>query len=141
MNAERNVEICVSVCVLSEAHISVPVCLVVVSSSFQPRAQRLGCLLIYGGEALRLQDRVAAQCASRDLEGSSSVLLFTLCPLKTKAYVLIDSSRASIFHLGRVSQRHPRGSRGFYLRMRVRISDSSCINPITLFFYSFKDLF
>lgn len=44
--------------VLSETDIGVPVCLVTVSSSSHPQAQRLGCLLIYGGEAPRLQDRV-----------------------------------------------------------------------------------
>lgn len=89
-NAEGTVEIrvCVRVpcmSVLSETHISVPVCLVAVSSSSHPRAQRLGCLLIYGGEAPRLQDRVALlpSVPARGPEESSSAWLFTLCPLIT----------------------------------------------------------
>lgn len=64
------------VCVISEWHISVPVCLVAVSFSCHLRAQRLGCILIYGGiSPSRLRDRVALPATNCGESGSCGMFI------------------------------------------------------------------
>lgn len=135
-NTEGNVDLCVSpivVCVLSETHISVPVCLVAISSLPHPAssASWMQLDLQLRGPAAPGSGGAAALCASRGLEESSSACLFTLCTLITNFMPLSTGLRPlSLFIVqlqGLVSPMYPKVSPDFYLRTCMSCSDNACI--------------
>lgn len=128
-NAEGSPCVCVSASctsVLSETHISIPVCLVAVSSSCHPRAQRLGRLLIYGGSRIGWRCCPVCQPGVRGVEFSPVVYFM---PFNNLNFMSLSTGPGPVFLSCSSGLGFPKVPEGSLLTF---IQESAWVTQITL---------